>query len=213
MYALFVFNRIGCLCEQCDHTYQYMRNMFDATTVEKLLKRIQAEKPVVKLSVACSHSETRGSGDNERTVTVVTYRAVVPVIVLSSTDATVGMDEAIRDITGVYGMTKVKLTKSLVPDAAFEAKKRALYEANKHRDAKCTVTESLHIAGFERYILAYADGEGDEERPNRRRNWVSPHVYMLAHLLLYPALPYRMWLCSITGVVKLDIRKSIVTQE
>ena len=184
--------------------------MTSSDKAEWLLKRYQREVPKFTLRVRCWHTETSGSGDDKKTKTVTTYDVRERVHVLSCVDVTENLDDVnLKE----YSLTKIKLTKSFVADRNFANLKAKLYQENKHRDRHCAVTEQMEISSFEPYILAFVEGHEQTAEDSWTRLWLNPAVYAAAHVLLYPALPYRIWLCSITGKIKLDIRKKIETAD
>ena len=211
----------GCYCERgrCDSTVQYLGHRKKAFQVETQLRHCLVERPVVYFHVVCSHKETEYYTDSDgnrksRTRTVVTYDAREPVLITSCRDVTVGKhrilgdngeaSSALRD----HRLTKVKLTQTLVPGPGLLAEKQRCHDRNKHRDVHCNVTEQMTIRAFQPYILSYVSS------PRFDASWtqtvlLTPACYLLAHALLFPALPYRLWMCSITGKIKLNIRKEI----
>jgi hypothetical protein len=135
---------------------------------------------------------------------VTTYDVKERVSVTSCFDVTQRVNVNLKE----FRMTKMKLTKSFEPDRNFNKLKSDLYQANRHRDTYCDVTEEMDVRGFEPYMLAYVEGH---QNSWTARNLLTPGMYALAHVLLYPAFPYRLWLCSVTGKIKLEIRKKIET--
>ena len=84
------------------------------------------------------------------------------------------------------------------------AYQRKLYLDHRGRDETCVVSEHMQLDNVTACTLCIAEGE--------RKPWMlSLPVYILCHLLLFPAMPYRLWMAYETGKMKLELRKEIET--
>jgi hypothetical protein len=63
----------------------------------------------------------------------------------------------------------------------------------------------MDLPDFIPHILCIAAGK-------KKPYLLNPKAYLIAHMLVLPALPFRLWMGCITGKVRLDIRKQITTE-
>jgi hypothetical protein len=205
-YIFFQLNACGGCTGCCaDNTLQYLQNAKASSEVETLMKGyICDSRPKVFLNVRCWHTESSTDSDgNSSSRTVITYNQDYDVPVLSYGDCT---EVANGDINlHEFVLTKVKLQQSLVPDQNLLDRKKQLYEHNRHRDKYCEVTEQMDLPDFIPHILCIAAGK-------KKPYLLNPKAYLIAHMLVLPALPFRLWMGCITGKVRLDIRKQITTE-
>lgn len=198
--TIFVYMMFQCsLCVSCcDNTYQYLKHAKSSSEVEALMnKYIKDCKPEVSINVRCWHTVSNitsaegGTSDTD----VTTFNNDFAVPVLSYTDCT----EVTNGEIDLHKnkLTMVKLQKSIVPDQNFLERKKQLHEQFKDKDRNCDVTENMHIDDFE---------------GQRKPCLLNPKAWVIAHLLVFPSLPFRIWVGSITGKVHLEIRKQITTE-
>lgn len=178
--------------------------------VMQYMDRLYQTKPTLSIHIECYHYETRvvydyDSNGNSRTRTetypVTTYVETEPVCISSWTDASTRLEHSeVKE----FQVTKVKLHKTFTGDAKFVHQCENLIARNRGRDAFYNFGTAYNIDGFKTRVLAYVDLE-------KKPEFLSYQWCLVAHLTLFPSLPYRVWMSSITGKVDTTVHKLIRT--
>lgn len=191
-------------------TGKYLRNMDTTRSVMEYLKQLYETAPKIYLTMKCYHMETfytttTDSKGNTTTTTytapVVTYRETEEVDIVSWDDVSVHLTP--REIHE-YKLTKVKLTKIFTSDDNYTTQRNHLIARNRHRDVFFDVIVSYVIEGFQTHVMSFVDLK---EKPP----FVGWGYFVLAHLLFFPSLPYRIWISASTGKIQPVIHKAIQT--
>lgn len=101
-----------------------------------------------------------------------------------------------------YQLTKVKVHKTFTGDDNFERQCNDFVLRNRYRDVFYSFSIIYLIDGFKSRVLAYVDLEKQPALLNFC--WC-----LMAHLTLFPALPYRIWMSTICGKTDTTVHKSI----
>lgn len=174
------------------------------------MDRLYNTEPTLSIKIDLYHYETRvvyytdSNGNHcSRTETypVVTYSESEQVYITSWSDASVQLEHSeIKE----FEFTKVKVHKTFTADQNFAEQCRNLVARNRYRDVYFTLSTFFEIDGHKKRVLAYVDLDNRPEHLSFK--WC-----LGAHLTLFPALPYRVWMSSITGKVDTTVHKNICT--
>ena len=100
-------------------------------------------------------------------------------------------------------MTKLKLSKAFTSDSGYAEQKSSFISCN-DLDTHYDFSEILIIPGFTTHVLTLPD---IAQKPCLAHwGW-----FLLSQATVVFALPYRMWLSSVTGKVEAAVTKNIVT--
>jgi hypothetical protein len=195
------------------NTFQYLRNINTTETVLDYMNRMYRTEPAVRWFIQCYHYETRTRqvatpGPNGTTVyrtetyqeRVNTHSANGELIFLRWTDVSVPLN---REEIETFAMTKISVKKIWIGDAGAEQQKMAFILANK-RDVFYDFLEALELEGYRPRFLGFVDLENVPALAHW--SW-----YVISHLTVVLAVPYRMWLSSKSHKVRTTIQKQIWT--
>ncbi|CAB9526958.1 transmembrane protein 151B [Seminavis robusta] len=165
--------------------------------------------PEIAIHIECYHYETTvqhytdsngNSGTRTVTYPVVAYEETEPVLITSWKDES----EQLKSSQIEFEITKVRMSKTFTADETFLEQCESFVNRNRWKDQYYNFATIYSIEGFKEKLLAFTDLK---RKPQMLDYW----IYVLAHLLIFPALPYRMWLSSITGKLDPVIHKSVQT--
>lgn len=195
------------------NTFQYVRNINTTETVLDYMSRMYRTEPVICWFIQCYHYETRtrqvaSPGPNGTTVyytefyqeRVNTHFASGKLIFSRWTDVSVPLN---RDIIERFAMTKISVKKEWTGDAGAYQQKLAFFQVNK-RDVFYDFVETIELEGYCARLLGFVDLENIPILADW--SW-----YVISHLTVVFALPYRMWLSSKSNKVRATIKKEIWT--
>jgi len=201
----------------CAAFYHNTRTSFILQTVSSLLSdimdcldRLYKTEPTLSIKIELYHYETRvvhytDSNGNARTrnetYPVVTYTESEQVYITSWSDVSVPLE---HDEVKEFEVTKVKVHKTFTADQNFVDQCEALIARNRWRDLYYNFYTFYEIDGYKSRVLAFVDLD-------KRPKYLSFKWCLGAHLTLYPSLPYRIWMSSITGKVDTTVHKNICT--
>jgi hypothetical protein len=193
-------------------TFRYLLHLNHIETVYEYHDRLTRTAPEVLWFIQCYHYETQNhtvdvydqhgkfQRTETRTETVrVNTNSAHGELVIS------GWQDTSKPLGNLddFQMTKMRLSKSFTADAGYKLQKRAFISAN-NRDTHYDLNEDYRIDGFKPCVLSVVD----VSKKPCLAHWV---WFLLAHLLVFLAVPYRAWLCSISGKAKPTISKHIST--
>jgi hypothetical protein len=195
------------------NTFQYLRNIYTTETVLAFMDRMYATEPHINWFIQCYHYETRrrqvSYSDSEgrtqyRTETyqerVNTHSASGQLIYTRWEDTSTPLN---RSEIEKFLMTKVSVKKVWHGDIGAIAQKEEFIRSN-NRDVFYDFSENFVLRGFRPRFL----GLTDLDKKPKLAHWT---WYILSHLLVIFAVPYRMWLSSNTGKARTTIMKVIYT--
>lgn len=211
----FIIFYILFIVEVCfSSTRKYLGNISTTESTMDYMRRLYQTPPTLSIHMSCFHTETRtrlvsyrdSSGNYQSrtetyTVTVTTWTGSEPVNLARWQDGSVRLQyEDIEE----YQITKVKLSKSYQGDELFELQKSNFINRNKHRDVSHHYSVKYDIVGYKTHVLTFVD-------LNKKSEYLSHTWFVIAHVSILPALPYRIWVSSITGKVKPNVHKIFQT--
>jgi len=183
---------------------------FSCSDILDYMDRLYKTEPTLSIKIELYHYETRvvqytDSNGNlcSRTETypVVTYTESEEVYITSWSDASVPLEHS--EIKK-FEVTKVKVHKTFTADQNFVEQCENLVARNRWRDLYFNFYTFFEIDGHKSRVLAFVDLD-------KRPKHLSFKWCLGAHLTLFPALPYRVWMSSITGKVDTTVHKNICT--
>lgn len=189
-------------------TNRYLRHTESMQDALAFLDKMSNTKPDLSLSMECYHYETHtvtdsdGKKKKERTK-VTTWRGTHRINIVHCTDVTTNRlnERRLRE----FQLTKVKLDKTFTADANYETQKANFVQRNRHRDRHYNLYVNFDIPGFRSRLMSYVQFD--------KIPWLFGwDVMVLCHVLVLPALPYRIWLSSICGKLETIIHKKLETR-
>jgi hypothetical protein len=204
------------------HTFQYLRNINTTETVLAFMDRMYATKPTVTWSIQCYHYETRTRqvrytvtyyvGNQQHTETryrTETYQERVNTHAASGAlQYTRWEDVSVplcRDEIIEYVLTKVSIKKTWIAGDTGAREQKEDFIRYNNRDEYYDFFEDFELHGFRSRFLGLTDLA---KRPCLA-HWF---WYLVAHTLVVFALPYLMWMSSVTGKVRTTVLKKVYTQ-
>jgi hypothetical protein len=202
------------LCEAWNSaTFGYLTHVNTTETTLEFMNRLYRGVPYIGWHIQCYHYETHTNTYTETdsegrsvtrtetvTETVYTHSASGSLQFSSWVDTSEQLD--LCEITK-YQMTKIDLAKTFTADEGYTDQKGMFIRVN-NRDTHYEFTESYEIPGFTPYVLTMVDLA---QKPCMAHlGW-----FLLSQLTVLFALPYRMWLSSVTGKVTTTVSKAITT--
>lgn len=103
-----------------------------------------------------------------------------------------------------FGITKIRLNKAFIGDENYTLLKQSLIEKCHAKGKHYNLVEKLIIKDFKPHLMAY-------EQPFYSPWCVGIGIFALMHVLVVPALAYRVWLWAITQQKQVVIKKIIFT--
>ncbi len=195
----------------CSHSFQYLCNQSSNEGLAEYLEKLYSAPPKVKWHIQCYHIEIRTKHYSRRDENGNWYHFTTTEEVRVNTHSARGWlvmtrftDVSNRDKHNdmlEYQITKVSLKKSWCGDEGCQIQKAEFIRIH-DRDVNFDFEETLEIPGFTPRKLAFTS-----KKPFFA-NWF---FYLLCHITVVLALPYRMWLSSISGKVRHEICKEIYT--
>ncbi|CAB9522805.1 transmembrane protein 151B [Seminavis robusta] len=207
---IFVFGYVFFLGEfWFSSTGKYLKNIHSNEDLHQYLKRMYATAPTLSITIECYHYETRvvhytdsngNSCTRTETYPVVTYVETEPIHIQSWEDQSVPLDPKLIQ----FEVTKVRMHKTYTGDANLAAKSEDLIRRNRYRDLYYNFRTNYGIEGFKERLLAFVD-------LSKKPSMLNYPACLISHLLIFPALPYRLWLSAITGKLDATIHKRVET--
>lgn len=182
-------------------TFKYLRNIESSESLKDYYDRLCETAPEIRLHLKMFHEEIRITRDNGHTTTervkVVTHEIGGTIDIATWHDVS---DPLSEDDTSQFMITKVKLSKDYVPNESFQNQISDFIGGHRHLDQFFALDVCYSIDGFKSHFLAV-----HKEKPKYLGLWWA----VLAHVTLIGGLPYRLWMGSISGKIKLEIKKLI----
>lgn len=207
-------------CSFCfSNSYAYLCNVIVTEGVMAHMERMYSSPPEIRWEIQCFHKEKRtkttkryvgGDGSDAYITeketsyeTVNTHFAYGYLEFAAWNDVSTPLKQS--DIEN-YAMTKVSVKKRWIcNDGGYERQKRAFIRRN-DVDEDYTFSEEFHVKGYNPRFLGFINVK---DKPCLV-HWT---WYWLSHLTVIFALPYRMWLSSKTGKVRIELVKEMWTVE
>lgn len=192
-------------------THKYLRNLNTTESLIDYMNRLYSTAPTLSMTIECFHMETRqytyrdSNGNTEirtETYPVVTYEATETVNIIAWEDESQRLQHS--DISK-YQVTKVTIAKTFLGDADYEAQRSALVANNRHHDVSYNLRVCYNIVGYTDKMLSYVDLDEVPLFLNLFWCWV-------AHITIFLALPYRVWMSSVTGKIDTNVHKKLHTR-
>eukprot|EP00977_Amphora_coffeiformis_P004157 scaffold846_cov168-Amphora_coffeaeformis.AAC.14 len=192
----------------CSSTNQYLRKTESIPDALAFFDKLYRTKPTLSLSMECYHYRTvtyEDSKGRKRTKRekVTTWRGTEHVTIVAWEDVTSHRLDQPR--LSEYQLTKVRISKVFTADKNYERQKASFVNQNRHRDTHYNLFVNFNLKGFCPRLLTYVHYDGIPYL----FGW---DVVVLCHLLVIPALPYRIWLSSISGKQDTTIHKKLQTR-
>lgn len=192
-------------------TLAYLRNINTTETLLQYVARLRQAAPTVVWTIQCYHFETRTrvvsstDAQGRSTTRTETYQERVNTHYARDTLKYARWQDVSRVLQEAeiseYKMTKVNLNKAWTGDAGCMSQKTTFIAVN-NRDVHYDFFEDLQIPGYTSRLLCLVHLD---DRPFMA-HWA---WFLLFQFSIVGALPYRMWLSSITGKVHNTIHKDI----
>lgn len=180
-------------------TFFYLLNVNTSESLLDHMQRLRQTPPQVSWHIQCYHYVVP-VGPSTYAQRVNTHSATGTLFYTGWSDESVILHES--EVTK-FKMTKINLDKSWTCDAGYARQKSKFIREN-NRDKHYDFSEDFHIGGFQDRQLALVD-------MSKKPCFAHWSWYILSQLTVIFALPYRMWLSSVTGKVCNTIRKTIIT--
>jgi len=187
------------------HSFQYLRNVVTTEDITMFMRRMYETKPKIEWSIQCYHYETRSRSNANGGIEY--YQKKVKTHSATGVLNFVGWEDISTPLKGSdiedCTMTKVSVKKKWIGDGG-AALQKARFISSNDRDKHYDFEETLHLSGYRQRFLGFSN---IEDVPCLAHwSW-----YVLSHLTVVFALPYRMWLSSRTGKVRTEIVKKVWT--
>lgn len=190
-------------------TFKYLRNIESSESLTEYYDRLRQTAPEIILELTMFHIEihkTRhtsvvdgnySSWTSRTEKRKVTHKITGTIDIADWHDASYPLSE---EDTAQYAVTKVKLSKEYVPNESFQNQITEMINKHRHLDQFYELDVIYNIPGFKSHFLAV---------PQNKPMMLGLCWGVLAHLTLVFALPYRIWMTSISGKVEVEIKKLI----
>lgn len=203
------------VCSFCfSNSHAYLCNVIVTEGVMAHMERMYSSPPEIRWHIKCFHEEKitkttktweDGSVRTEKETigyeTVYTHSAYGCLKFAAWNDVSTPLKQS--EIEN-YTMTKVSVKKRWIcNDGGYERQKRAFIRRN-DVDRDYTFSEEFHVKGYQPRFLGFINVK---DKPCLA-HWT---WYWLSHLTVVFALPYRMWLSSKTGKVRIELVKEMWT--
>jgi len=180
----------------------YLRNIRSIDSTIEYIEKLRSSVPILKYKVLCSHWVSGNENSSGHEKVTFSETKCVDGQLFRVTDSTL----PIRHIS--HPITMLKISKRVIRDDSYERYLREMTDQHLFKDDKMVVLDKMEFKkGFNSCHILVLSDDGSVTATNRF--FLNIYCSVLAHVLVVPALPYRLWLCYIAKKFEVDLHKRI----
>lgn len=191
-------------------TYKYLRNMNTTQSLRDYMDKLYRTPPSLSISIECYHYETRYVTYTDSNGHTQTRTETYPVVTFSDTELVhivswVDMSPRLSagDISS-FKATKVVVTNEFSADDNYTEQRSSFISRNQHRDLFYNFRVNYKVEGYKDRLLCYVNSKNKPAMLNLA--WCC-----IFHMTIVFALPFRLWMGSVSTKVQTGVYKSLKT--